>query len=115
MGKQMSTAPKKKPAKPAKPALITVIIDAIKASKQKVKGASRTNIYKILGTTRPGTSVAAARRALAKAIESETLAYGATNSRFKLTDKARDLVKPKPKKEKKKAKRRTKKKRKRRK
>merc|ERR1711972_1096699 len=99
MGKNMSAAPKKKkPAKPAKEAILPVVLKSVKSCKGGAKGVSRAKLYVAIGEARPGTAVAAVRRCISKAIESEVLAYGATKQRFKLTDKARDMMKPKPKK-----------------
>merc|ERR1712051_425424 len=74
------------------------IFVAIKANKSRGKGASRAAIYKSIGDAHPGTSVAAVRRAIAKAIDEGMLVHGSTNARFKITDKAREAMKPKKKK-----------------
>merc|ERR1712083_66257 len=67
------------------------------ANKSKVKGASRAALYKAIGDAHPGTSVAAVRRAIAKAIDEGMLVHGSSNARFKITDKAREAMKPKKK------------------
>ena len=104
----------KGPAKPKKPTCLHMCFKAIKAIRQGgSKGKSRAAIYNWIGENFAGTSQAAVRRALVKGIADGSLVHGVTNQRFKLTDKAREAMKPKPKKKKAKkrpAKRRPKKK-----
>merc|ERR1711973_906105 len=96
---------KKKSTKPAGPTSFKKVCDAIKAKKGTFgKGVSRSFIYKHIGDNHSGTSVAAVRRAISKAITDGLLETGATNARFKLTDAGKKKIAPKPKKKKKKAK-----------
>ena len=104
----------KAPAKPKKPTCLHMCFQAIKAiRKGGSKGRSRAAIYNWIGENFAGTSQAAVRRALVKGIADGYLTHGNGKQRFKLTDKAREAMKPKPKKKKAKkrpAKRRPKKK-----
>merc|ERR1712046_143784 len=88
--------------KSGKPPILTLVINAIKGNKNKLKGASRKAIYTAIGKLYPGTSIAVVRNTIKKAVADGTLVEGASKSRFKLTDKARELIKPPKKKKKKK-------------
>merc|ERR1711879_895206 len=105
MPKEAKKSKPKGDAKPKGPKLIYLVMDAIKNDRHNRKGTSRPIIYKSIGNARPGTSMAAVRNAISKAIADDVLVYGETKARFKLTDKAREMLKPqKPKKKKKKKK-----------
>merc|ERR1711879_1105415 len=93
------TKAKKKATKPAGPTSFKKVCDAIKAKKYARGGVSRSFIYKHIGDNHSGTSVAAVRRAVSKAIADGLLEYGASKQRFKLTDKGKEkIAPPKPKK-----------------
>merc|ERR1712083_784232 len=109
----MGAGGKKAAAAPKAPTSWEKVYAAIMINKSKGrKGASRPAIYSAIGNAHPGTSIAAVRRAIAKAIDEGMLVYGASKQRFKLTDKAKEAMKPKKKKKpaKKKAKKTKKKK-----
>merc|ERR1711997_169425 len=90
---------KKKASKPAGPSCFVKVCEAIKAKKGTFgKGVSRSFIYKHIGDNHSGTSVAAVRRAISKAVDAGLLENGATKQRFKLTDAGRKKIAPKPKK-----------------
>merc|ERR1711953_62652 len=95
---------KKKASKPAGPSSFMKVCEAIKAKKGTFgKGVSRSFIYKHIGDNHSGTSVAAVRRAISKAVDDGLLEVGATKQRFKLTDAGKKkIAPPKPKKKKKK-------------
>ena len=96
---------KKKASKPAGPSCFVKVCEAIKAKKGTFgRGVSRSFIYKHIGDNYSGTSVAAVRRAISKAVADGLLETGATKQRFKLTDAGKKkIAPPKPKKKKKKA------------
>ena len=93
-------AKKKAPAKPKGPTSFAKVCEAIKAKKGTFgKGVSRSFIYKHIGDNHSGTSVAAVRRAISKAVADGLLETGATKQRFKLTDAGKKkIAPPKPKK-----------------
>merc|ERR1739838_1292611 len=95
---------KKKASKPAGPSCFVKVCEAIKAKKGTFgKGVSRSFIYKHIGDNHSGTSVAAVRRAISKAVADGLLEAGATKQRFKMTEAGKKkMAPPKPKKKKKK-------------
>merc|ERR1712187_453727 len=72
--------------------------EAGKKLKNGRNGFSRSALYNEIGNAHPGTSVAAVRRAIAKAVDDGMLVHGSSKARFKITDKAKESMKPKPKK-----------------
>ena len=75
------------------PTCIIKVIEAIKEhSRYARRGVSRVRIYKQIGKTYPGTLLAAARRAIHKALDEGILTHGETNARFKLTEKGKEFA-----------------------
>lgn len=75
------------------PACIIKVIEAIKThSRYARRGVSRVRIYQEIGKNYPGTLLAAARRAIQKALSEDILIHGETNARFKLTEKGKEFA-----------------------
>jgi hypothetical protein len=69
------------------------VFESIKEhSRYARRGVSRVRIYKQIGKTYPGTLLAAARRAIHKALDEGILTHGETNARFKLTEKGKEFA-----------------------
>merc|ERR1711959_118898 len=56
------------------------------------RSVSRSRIYQEIGKKYPGTLLAAARRAIQKALDEGILIYGETRARFKLTEKGKEFA-----------------------